>query len=65
MVINAVGLTLLVGNFVAIAGLAALVAALEVQVRLVEEPYLRSVHGPSYDKYASKAGRFLPAVGRF
>ena len=34
------GLALLVPNVVALAGLAALLVALEIQVRLVEEPYL-------------------------
>src|SRR5690606_15035331 len=46
MLITAVGFTLMVGNVVAVLGLAALIAALEVQVRAVEEPYLRSTHGP-------------------
>lgn len=64
MVVNAVGLTLLVANAVALAGLVALIAALEVQVRLVEEPYLRSVHGRQYEHYAATAGRFLPVIGR-
>lgn len=64
MLITAIGFTLMVGNAVAVAGLAALIAALEVQVRAVEEPYLRSTHGPDFDAYVARAGRFLPAVGR-
>lgn len=64
MLIGATGFTLMVGNWVAIAGLAALVGALQVQVRAVEEPYLCRTHGDAYDNYAAAAGRFLPGVGR-
>lgn len=64
VVVTALGLALMVGNVVAVAGVVALVAALEVQVRLVEEPYLRSTHGTSFDEYAAVAGRFLPRIGR-
>jgi protein-S-isoprenylcysteine O-methyltransferase Ste14 len=39
-------------------------AGMEVQVRLVEEPYLREVHGYRYLRYASRAGRFFPGIGR-
>ncbi len=55
---------LMVGNLVAIAGLVALVAALQLQVRLVEEPYLHRTHNDDYDRYATSAGRFLPLLGR-
>jgi protein-S-isoprenylcysteine O-methyltransferase Ste14 len=58
------GLALLVPNVVAIAGVAALVLALEIQVRLVEEPYLLRVHGETYRGYASRVGRFVPGLGR-
>lgn len=64
VIVTGLGLALMVGNVVAVAGVLALVAALEVQVRFVEEPYLRSTHGTSYDAYASVAGRFLPGIGR-
>jgi protein-S-isoprenylcysteine O-methyltransferase Ste14 len=58
------GLALMVPSWVALAGLAALLLALELQVRVVEEPYLRRVHGERYAGYASRVGRFLPGVGR-
>lgn len=58
------GLVLLVPNAAAIAGLVALVVALELQVRLVEEPYLLRVHGTRYASYASRVGRFVPGMGR-
>jgi protein-S-isoprenylcysteine O-methyltransferase Ste14 len=58
------GLALMVPSVVAFAGLAAFVVALELQVRVVEEPYLRRVHGAGYAEYASRVGRFLPGIGR-
>jgi protein-S-isoprenylcysteine O-methyltransferase Ste14 len=39
-------------------------AGMEIQVRFVEEPYLRRVHGDAYLKYASMAGRFIPGLGK-
>lgn len=63
MIVATLGLVLLVPNPVSAAALLVLVAALEVQVRLVEEPYLRTVHGSAYDGYRSSAGRFVPGVG--
>jgi len=63
MIVATVGLVLLVPNSVSAAALLVLVAALEVQVRLVEEPYLQTVHGPAYDSYLSAVGRFVPGVG--
>lgn len=65
MLVTAVGLTLMVPNVVAVVGLAALVLALQAQVRLVEEPYLVATHGAAYRAYATEVGRFLPGVGRF
>jgi protein-S-isoprenylcysteine O-methyltransferase Ste14 len=58
------GLTLLVPNVVALAGLAGLWIALEIQVRLVEEPYLLRTHGDTYRQYAARVGRFVPGLGR-
>ena len=58
------GLALLVPSVVAFAGVAALVGAVEIQVRLVEEPYLLKTHGARYADYAARVGRFLPGIGR-
>jgi protein-S-isoprenylcysteine O-methyltransferase Ste14 len=58
------GLALMVPNVVAIAGLIAVVAAVQVTVRLVEEPYLVAAHGAGYLRYAARVGRFVPGVGR-
>lgn len=64
MLPTALGLTLLVPSWVAIAGLVGLIVALELQVRVVEEPYLRRAHGDAYAGYAARVGRFFPGVGR-
>lgn len=58
------GLALMVPNVVALTGLLALVAAVELQVRFVEEPYLIRTHGERYLDYASRIGRFVPRSGR-
>jgi len=59
-----VGLALLAANVVAIVAVVALIAALEIQTRLVEEPYLLRAHGEAYRSYAAQVGRFFPLVGR-
>ena len=64
MLITATGLAMMIPNLIAFAGLAALGAALEVQVRLVEEPYLLQTHGDGYRSYARTVGRFTPGIGR-
>nr|WP_281381568.1 isoprenylcysteine carboxylmethyltransferase family protein [Conexibacter arvalis] len=64
MLPTALGLTLLVPSVIALIGLAGLAVALELQVRVVEEPYLRSVHGDAYTAYAARVGRFAPRLGR-
>jgi protein-S-isoprenylcysteine O-methyltransferase Ste14 len=58
------GIALLAPNAVTLAGAILLVVALEMHVRLVEEAYLRNVHGEQYALYAAKVGRFFPLVGR-
>ena len=34
----------------------------EIQVRKVEEPYLRRVHGETYEAYCRNVGRYLPRL---
>lgn len=63
MVPTALGLALMIGNVVALAGFVLLAVALELQVRIVEEPYLINVHGSGYLRYAAGVGRFIPGIG--
>lgn len=63
MIPTALGLTLMVPSVLAVGGFVALVVALELQVRIVEEPYLLRVQGPAYADYAARTGRFFPGVG--
>lgn len=57
------GIALLVPNVVALVGWALLMVAIQLQVRVVEEPYLRRQHGSRYEQYLRTAGRFMPRVG--
>jgi protein-S-isoprenylcysteine O-methyltransferase Ste14 len=62
--ITAAGLALIVPNVFSLAMFVLFLAGLEIQVRLVEEPYLLRVHGEAYRRYATRTGRFVPGVGR-
>ena len=64
MILTAAGLALLVPNAAGLAALLGLVVAIELQVRLVEEPYLSRTHGAAYADWAARTGRFVPGVGR-
>lgn len=64
MAFTGAGLAFMVPNVVALTGFALLLLALELQVRVVEEPHLRRTHGPVYDQYEAAVGRFLPGIGR-
>jgi protein-S-isoprenylcysteine O-methyltransferase Ste14 len=64
MVTAQAGVVLMVPTWVSVAALVALLAAVQLQVRSVEEPYLAAVHGTEYADYAARAGRFVPGIGR-
>ncbi|MBX3184616.1 MAG: isoprenylcysteine carboxylmethyltransferase family protein [Polyangiaceae bacterium] len=64
MLLTSVGLALAVPTTLALALPPVLLLALEIQVRVVEEPYLREVHGEPYRAWAARTGRFVPGVGR-
>lgn len=64
MLLAALGLALAAPNVLSVLALAALLVALELQVRWIEEPYLTRAHGTSYRDYASRTGRFVPGWGR-
>jgi protein-S-isoprenylcysteine O-methyltransferase Ste14 len=57
------GIALVTPNVVAIVGFLLLVATIELQVRVVEEPYLLTVHGDAYRDYVANVGRFVPGWG--
>jgi protein-S-isoprenylcysteine O-methyltransferase Ste14 len=64
MAVTGLGLTLMVPNVIALVGLVGLLVALELQVRVVEEPHLRRIHGQAYEAYTASTGRFVPQLGR-
>jgi len=59
-----IGFFLMVPTWPGLAAAASAVIGLEMQVRLVEEPYLKRAHGEQFRAYAARVGRFLPGVGR-
>lgn len=63
MLVTAIGLVLMVPTVVGVVSLALLFVAIELQVRVVEEPYLRGVHGRAFDAYVARVGRFVPGLG--
>jgi len=64
MVISAVGFAAMVPNIWALAGLVLSIVGIEMQVRFVEEPYLKTAHGEAYQCYLATVGRFLPRLGK-
>lgn len=64
MVLGLAGLALLVPNVLSLLSLAVLVAAVEIQVKAVEEPYLERAHGDDYRRYRAGTWRFVPGIGR-
>jgi protein-S-isoprenylcysteine O-methyltransferase Ste14 len=64
MLLGSLGLMLAVPGFLSFTGFLMLAAAVEMQVRRIEEPYLLGAHGDAYRVYARRVGRFVPGVGR-
>lgn len=64
MLIFGAGVALLAPNGLALLAFATLATSIELQVRIVEEPYLRRTHGLRYAEYTSRVGRFIPGLGR-
>jgi len=62
--LSLLGLVLMVPSPLALLAALTTVVGIELQVRAVEEPYLRGVHGDGYDRYAAEVGRFAPGIGR-
>ncbi|GIG30709.1 methyltransferase family protein [Cellulomonas marina] len=59
-----VGLMLMSPSVITVGATICLIAAVELQVRVVEEPYLLATHGATYARYTAEVGRFLPGLGR-
>jgi len=64
MLLATVGLALAVPTPLALALPPLLLVALQIQVRLVEEPHLIAAHGAPYRSWAARTGRFVPSIGR-
>lgn len=64
MIPTALGLAMMVPSVISIDAVAALLVALQLQVRVVEEPHLLRVQGKAYRDYARAVGRFIPGLGR-
>ena len=64
MALTSIGVALAVPTAVALVGATAVILGIEVQARLVEEPYLLRTHGRAYAGYTATVGRFVPALGR-
>lgn len=64
MLIFFAGTTAMAPNPLALLGFALVAAGIEGHVRVVEEPYLRRVHGERYRDYTAEVGRFVPLLGR-
>ncbi|MCV7169553.1 isoprenylcysteine carboxylmethyltransferase family protein [Mycobacterium manitobense] len=65
MLVFGAGVALMNPNVLALLGFALLSVSIELQVRVVEEPYLLRTHGARYHEYGRRVGRFIPGVGRF
>jgi protein-S-isoprenylcysteine O-methyltransferase Ste14 len=63
MVLTQLGFTLAVPSWLSVLTTMTLVTAVELQVRLIEEPYLQAAHGEHYRRYAARTGRFVPRLG--
>lgn len=64
MMLSAIGFFAMVPNVFSAIATMAIFAAIEIQVRKVEEPHLRRQHGKAYDDYTEAVGRFVPYIGR-
>lgn len=64
MLVFAGGVMLMTPNPIALLAFVVLSATIELQVRVVEEPYLLRTHGQAYRDYCVAVGRFRPGVGR-
>ena len=59
-----IGLLVVLPHILMLFFLATAWMSIELQVRFVEEPHLRSLHGAAYQEYADQAGRYFPRLRR-
>ncbi len=64
VILTVLGLVMMVPNALALLACGLTVLGIELQVRAVEEPYLRATHGAAYARYTEEVGRFVPKLGR-
>ncbi|BEL07459.1 isoprenylcysteine carboxylmethyltransferase family protein [Actinoplanes sichuanensis] len=64
MITATAGVTAMTPTWAQLPVLAAVIAGIELQVRVVEEPYLQAMHGAACTEYHRRTGRFLPRFGR-
>jgi len=58
------GTVAIASTWLSAAGAVLMIAACQIQTRLVEEPYLLRRHGTGYRDYAATTGRFVPRLRR-
>jgi protein-S-isoprenylcysteine O-methyltransferase Ste14 len=58
-----VGIALMLRDPWSLAAAALMILGTEMQVRAVEEPYLRLAHGDAFDAWRRSTGRFIPHLG--
>ncbi|MCZ7684019.1 MAG: isoprenylcysteine carboxylmethyltransferase family protein [Sandaracinaceae bacterium] len=64
MIVAIVGIALACPTPLALVAPVLLIVGLQIQVRVVEEPYLVRTHGETYAAYARRTGRFVPGIGK-
>ena len=62
MVLVALGVTMTDPTYPGAIGVLLLALGARTQAILVEEPHLRTLHGPAYEAWARRTGRFLPPL---
>ena len=62
MLLTQAGIAACMPSASAIAAALGLLISVEVQVRVVEEPYLARTHGAAYAAYRRRVGRFVPLL---
>lgn len=62
MLVASAGVALMAPHVASVAGWVLMVAGCQIDVRLVEEPHLRAMHGRAYCAYERAVPRFVPTL---